>query len=390
MSVNMGKNWGKRVIGLGLGLVMAAGGCDVELMERERGDVMRSGRIELIGVDGRRLADGEVYRVPLDGVQGSTSSGSAVRTRPVPLGQAVREAMVLVNDTSEPVAVSLALSEPAVGPDVRGAWTLLEPRRGVRWPLVGARLVPSGGRLDFDVEFFARDLGSSEAWLEVGWGTTRGGGMRVRLEGVGEPCADDVATPPGGSEPGETGASAQAEEKEVELAEGLGIARIPGLAAVAEHSHREPIGLLDERYRARATELAGHRRDGGAASDEAPDVEDFELLVGRDQCIGSRDEWGTVAAEPTTHERRAVGPKSDELRLSHGEPAPGRAKGKGPGPDRQWQLSDDPAGGGLVQGDGLHLAVAGEREAVRGLANGRRVGERDGLRRESPRPQELA
>jgi len=110
------------------------------------------GALELIGVSGRRLHDGEVYRVPLD-YEGVAVAPGGVR----------REAFVVRNTTSRPVTV-LAL-------EVRGRpdeWRVLAPIRAREVPLeVGGVRLPPGVRLDFDLVFAPRVEGERVATLDL-------------------------------------------------------------------------------------------------------------------------------------------------------------------------------------------------------------------------------
>lgn len=110
-----------------------------------------SDRVDLIGVSGRRLLDGDVYGVPLDYMNVAIAPGSERR-----------EAFVLVNDTPDDV---LIISLAVVGSD---EWTLLAPTRAQRLPLhvEGLRLA-AGGRVDFDVGFRALVEGERTATLEL-------------------------------------------------------------------------------------------------------------------------------------------------------------------------------------------------------------------------------
>lgn len=130
------------------------------------------GQVELIGISGRRLADGDGYRVPLD-------SG-----REVEVGARVREAMALWNDTAEPVGITLMIVTEAAR--AARAWAVLAPTRAREVPWEGEVEVAPGAQLDFDVRFEPREVGPSEAWLVVGIDRRRWGERELRwihLEG---------------------------------------------------------------------------------------------------------------------------------------------------------------------------------------------------------------
>lgn len=136
--------------------------------------------LELIGISGRTLTDGESYRVPLDS------------ERIVAWDTTAREAMVLVNRGRHDVLIESF----TIGCDT-GEWRLVAPTRARELPLAveGVLLHPEG-RIDLDVAFSPRDGGVREAWLEL---TTRDGvgaeTRRVRLWAK-------VASPPGATGPG--------------------------------------------------------------------------------------------------------------------------------------------------------------------------------------------
>lgn len=124
--------------------------------------VGEAGGLELIGISGRRVGDGESYRVPLDS------------ERVITLGATAREAMVLVNRGPNDVLV-----EGLGVVDESGEWRLVAPTRARELPLAatGILLHPEA-RLDFDVAITALDGGLREAWLELAW--REGGSARKR------------------------------------------------------------------------------------------------------------------------------------------------------------------------------------------------------------------
>lgn len=240
---------------------VAAGvtGCDADLVE------WRSGRLELVAVDGRRLDEDEPFAMPLGGV------GTLVPGRPW------REAMVVLNDTSETVAVSLTVEAT----DGAARWEVLEATRPGSWPLVGARLIPPGGRLDFDLGVVLERCADSEARLVFAWGTSRGGRRIIPLE-------TRCAGPTTGASERDRGEFSEAEE--VELAKRRRVARVPAPLAVAQKDDPEPIGRGEECDRA----ALGERALQGRAQDEglARKLQGVEL-----DPIGGREEEG-LASEP--------------------------------------------------------------------------------------------
>lgn len=394
-----------------LGLALSAAltmGCDLEPRERERW-VERSGRIEVIGVDGRRLEDGARYRIPLDGgglVGDALEAGGGLGLG-VPLGAAVREALVIVNDTSEEVAVALWLVDgsgahwplPGRGAHDRGEegrwteWSILEPTRASRVPLIGARLLTPGGHLDFDVELRAREVGRHRVGLAIAWGTERGSGQLVELEA-------EVFTPPerdrydGAPREGRLqrpGRPGSAETQQVELAEGVGVLWVPGLVARAEEGKDKPLGLLDERHRARATELA---RQGDPRSSTVGDREERAHLPPPDEQVTRRAERhggagvdarvsARGAGAPTLfgRERREDPPvvtEGHQLALTHGEPAPGGAGGEAREPRRHGQDGELTSRGRIEEVGRLDPTSRGQRDArLRAISEGQ-VEERHG------------
>lgn len=115
---------------------------------------------ELIGVGGRRLSDSDTYVVPLDGER-----------RPVALGEVVREAFVIFNETDETVTVerlSLAVPNDAYGDEPVVGWRILAPTRSCDLPLTGGPwILERGARLDFDVRFAPTPASDPEVVMAV-------------------------------------------------------------------------------------------------------------------------------------------------------------------------------------------------------------------------------
>lgn len=118
--------------------------------------IARSGGVEIIGISGRRLDDGDRYRVPLDSA------------RVVAVGASAREAMVVVNRGLDLVHVERIELTPAAGST--GQWRLLAPTRARELGLdvAGTTLAPDG-RIDFDVGLTAEVEGPQRASLLIAW-----------------------------------------------------------------------------------------------------------------------------------------------------------------------------------------------------------------------------
>lgn len=113
------------------------------------------GGVELIGVSGRRLGDGDRYRVPLDyeGVG-------------LPIGVERREALGIWNATGDDVTiVRMQLAWPD---GAEANWALWAPMRAQSVALdIADRRLPPGGHVDFDVGVRPWESGDCEAWLEL-------------------------------------------------------------------------------------------------------------------------------------------------------------------------------------------------------------------------------
>jgi len=164
-----------------IGAVSAAG-CDDRVAGDDANDgyeVVIDGDLELIGISGRRLQDGESYRVPLDSVQ------------VVHLGDTAREAMVLVNRSRHDILIgSLSLNAP-------NEWRLLAPTRArVALGVTGVLLHPDA-RIDFDVAVTPFERGARQTWLELAWQSAAKGSRTRRIALVAEAVGTPSATGPG-------------------------------------------------------------------------------------------------------------------------------------------------------------------------------------------------
>ena len=176
-----------------IGAVSAAG-CDDRVAGDDANDgyeVVIDGDLELIGISGRRLQDGESYRVPLDSVQ------------VVHLGDTAREAMVLVNRSRHDILIgSLSLNAP-------NEWRLLAPTRARgcarrHWGVVASRCAHRLRRRGDPVRArCASDLARARL-AERGKGVShtqdsaRGGGRRnAERDGTGPAAVRRIRRSPG-------------------------------------------------------------------------------------------------------------------------------------------------------------------------------------------------
>lgn len=128
--------------------------------------VARSGGVEIIGISGRRLTDGDRYRLPLDS------------TRTIACGASVREAMVILNRGLGPARLERIELTPEAGSTAR--WRLLAPTRARELRLEPTDVpLPAEGRLDFDIGVAPVVEGLQRAWLVIAW---REGARQERVE----------------------------------------------------------------------------------------------------------------------------------------------------------------------------------------------------------------
>ncbi|MCC6623253.1 MAG: hypothetical protein IT385_18485 [Deltaproteobacteria bacterium] len=138
-----------------MGWTFVLGACadDGALVVDGEPEAERSG-LSLIGVSGRRLVDGDVYRVPLDFDDVAVAAGDSRR-----------EAFVVRNDLKERATV---LSLAARGQGGADEWRVLAPIRARDVPLDARGIeLPPGTRLDFDVAFAPAYEGERVARLEL-------------------------------------------------------------------------------------------------------------------------------------------------------------------------------------------------------------------------------
>lgn|GEM_PF-4989160 len=146
-------------------------------------EVASESQLELIGISGRTLDDGESYRVPLDS------------ERLVKPETTTREAMVLVNRSREDVLIEGF----AIVCD-SDEWRLVAPTRARELPLaVNGIMLHPDARIDFDIALTPQKSGLREAWLEL---SARGDGgadkRRIRLSAkvASGPSATGPGPPP--------------------------------------------------------------------------------------------------------------------------------------------------------------------------------------------------
>lgn len=128
--------------------------------------IARSGGVEIVGISGRRLTDGDRYRVPLDSA------------RSLACGATTREAMVVVNRGLGPARLERIELTPEAGSTAR--WRLLAPTRARELGLDATDVsLPPEGRLDFDIGIAPEVEGLQRAWLVIAW---REGARHQRVE----------------------------------------------------------------------------------------------------------------------------------------------------------------------------------------------------------------
>jgi len=146
----------KSLLGACVMMLLAFSGSCVDEPAPDEIALTRSGGVEIIGISGRRLEDGDRYRVPLDSA------------RRVAIGTSTREAMVVVNRGLDLVYVERIELVPAAGSTAQ--WRLLAPTRARELGLdvAGTTLAPEG-RIDFDVGLTAAGEGPQRASLLIAW-----------------------------------------------------------------------------------------------------------------------------------------------------------------------------------------------------------------------------
>lgn len=146
----------KSLIGACMVMVLGGFGSCMDEPGPDEIALTRSGGVEIIGISGRRLEDGDRYRVPLDS------------PRAVAIGARVREAMVVVNRGLDPVHVERIELTPAAGST--GPWRLLAPTRARElWLDVAGTTLAPDDRIDFDVGLTAEVEGPQRASLTIAW-----------------------------------------------------------------------------------------------------------------------------------------------------------------------------------------------------------------------------
>ncbi|MFO0746414.1 MAG: hypothetical protein U1F43_12170 [Myxococcota bacterium] len=165
-----------------LAILLWSGGCADEtgLETGPARNLQAPGGVDLIGVSGHRLNDGDSYRVPLD-----------YDDVALPPGVARREAFVIWNSSDAAVVIehlSVVSTDLDADIDTAAEWQLFAPIRARDIPLAadGIRLVPDA-HLDFDVGVTPAREGERHAELHLVM--TVGGRTEVRIVALGARCA---------------------------------------------------------------------------------------------------------------------------------------------------------------------------------------------------------